>query len=331
MKSHIAIATILVAAIAVGTYADEQVDEAVVARIKAEAFQHSRIMETLTELTDVYGARLRGSPAYAAAADWVKQRLSDWGFERVTFEPGGFTGPGWRVRRFSVEMTEPQYLHAIAQPLAWSPGTNGRVSGTPVLVEVSKPADFDKYRGRLKGAVVLNGRPGTAPATAFTASATRYTDDELARGTAAIDPTQKLLVNYDGPNYAGAERARREGLETRAAIARFFRDEGVAAVLVASPLSSGVITATDAGGFDLSGPNWKIPNPNLAPPSFVLAREHYGRIARLVDRQHPVTLEVQLDAEITPTVKSVNIIAEMPGTDAQLADQVVMLGDHFDS
>jgi len=96
MKSHIAIATAVVAALAIGVHAQEQVDEAIVARIKMEAFQHSRVMETLSELTDVYGARLRGSPAYAAAADWVKQRLSDWGFERVTFEPGGFTGPGAR-------------------------------------------------------------------------------------------------------------------------------------------------------------------------------------------------------------------------------------------
>src|SRR4030095_2056937 len=137
MKSHIAVAAILVATVAICVHADEQVDEAIVARIKMEAFQHSRIMETLSELTDVYGARLRGSPAYAAAAEWVKQRLRDWGFERVTFEPGGFTGPGWRVRRFNVEMTEPQYLHVIAQPLAWSPGTNGRVSRTTVLAEGS--------------------------------------------------------------------------------------------------------------------------------------------------------------------------------------------------
>ena len=136
-------------------------------------------------------------------------------------------------------------------------------------------------------------------------SATRYTDEELARGTAAMDPMQKLLVPYEGPDYTGAERARREGLEARAAVAKFFRDEGVAAVLVASPLPSGLITATDAGGFDLSGPNWKIPNPNLAPPSFVLAREHYGHIARLVDRKRAATLEVQLDVDIMPAVKSV--------------------------
>jgi carboxypeptidase Q len=331
MKSQLVVITIVISALTVGMYADLQVDEAIVARIKMEAFQHSRVMDTLSELTDVYGARLRGSPGYAAAADWVKQRMTDWGFERVSFEPGGFPGPGWQVRRFSVEMTEPVYLHAIAQPLAWSPSTNGRVSGTPVLVEVSSPADFEKYRGKLKGAIVMNGRPPTMPATNFTPTATRFTDEELARASASIDPTERVLVNYDGPDYAGAERARRQGLERRAAIAKFFRDEGVAALLVASPLSSGVITATDAGGFDLSGPNWKIPNPDFAPPSFVLAREHYGRIARLVERQRPVKLELQLDAEITRQVKSVNIIAEMRGSDPRLADQVVMLGGHFDS
>ncbi len=119
--------------------AEEHVDEAIVARIKAEAFQHSRIMDTLSELTDVYGARLRGSPGYAAAADWAKQRLTEWGFERVAFEPGGFPGPGWQLRRFNVEMVQPQYLHVLAQPMAWSPSTAGRVTGTPMLVEVSTP------------------------------------------------------------------------------------------------------------------------------------------------------------------------------------------------
>ena len=330
MKSHLALTTVI-AALAVGVYGEQQVDEAVVARIKMEAFQHSRVMSTLSELTDVYGGRLRGSPGYAAAADWVKQRLTEWGFDRVSFEPGGFPGPGWQMRRFSVEMTEPAYLHVVAQPLAWSPSTNGRVSGTPVLVDVKSPADFEKHRGKLKDAIVLNGRPLTTPATNFTPTATRFTDEELERGSAAIDPTQRVLDTYDGPDYAGAERARRQGLETRAAIAKFFRDERVAAVLVASPLSSGVITATDAGGFDLSGPNWKIPNADLAPPSFVLAREHYGRIARLVERQHPVKLELQLDAEILRQVKSVNIIAEIRGSDPRLADEVVMLGGHFDS
>src|SRR5262249_20797386 len=158
-------------------------------------------------------------------------------------------------------------------------------SGTPILVEVASPADFEKYRGRLKGAIVLNGRPQTAPAAAFEPVATRFPDALLARAAAAIDPAGQILVSFDGPGCPESEKARRDGIEKRAQIARFFRDEGAAAVLVSSPLSSGVVTVTDAGGFDLSGPNWRIPNPGLAAPSFVLAREHYGRIARLVDRK----------------------------------------------
>jgi hypothetical protein len=327
-------AVVLVALLVVLTQtgrADERVDEAMVARIKSEAFQHSRVMDTLSELTDVYGARLRGSPAYAAAAEWAKQRLTDWGFDRVAFEPGGFPGPGWQLRRFNVEMLEPQYLHVLAQPMAWSPSTSGRVSGIPALVEVATSADFDRYRGKLRGAIVMNGKPRATASTNFTPTATRYTDEELARATAGMDPTQGLLGPYDGPDYSGAERARRQGIERRAVVAKFFRDEGVAAVLVSSPLPSGVITTTDAGGFDLAGPNWKIPNPDLAPPSFVLASEHYGRIARLIERGRPVKLELQLDAEIIRQVTSVDIIAEIAGSDPRLADEVVMLGGHFDS
>ena len=218
--SHLAALASATAAFAVVVYAGQPVDEVMVARIKTEAFQHSRVMDSLSELTDLHGARLRGSRSYAAAADWVKQRLGDWGFEHVSFEPGGFPGPGWQLKRFSVEMTEPMYLHAIAQPLAWSPSTNGRVSGTPLLVDVSSPADFEKYRGTLKGAIVLNGRPSTTPATSFAATATRFTDQDLARGSAAMDPRQRVLGSSDGPDYAGAEKVRREGIEPRAAIAR---------------------------------------------------------------------------------------------------------------
>ena len=94
MKPPLVIAAIAFSTLAVSPDAGEPVDEAIVARIKTEAFQHSRVLDTLSELTDVYGARLRGSPGYAAAADWVKQRLIEWGFEKVTFEPGGFPGPG---------------------------------------------------------------------------------------------------------------------------------------------------------------------------------------------------------------------------------------------
>ena len=147
----------------------------------------------------------------------------------------------------------------------------------------------------------MNGKPRATASTNFTPTATRYTDEELARATAGMDPTQGFAraAPTDPTTPARSVRGDRASNVARW-LPRFFRDEGVAAVLVSSPLLSGVITATDAGGFDLAGPNWKIPIPTWRRRRFVLASEHYGRIARLIDRGRPVKLELQLDAETHP-------------------------------
>jgi len=126
-------------------FAQEPVDQTVIARIKTEGFQHSQVMDTMFYLTDVHGPRLRGSPNYKAAAEWAVKQLTAWGLSKAQLEPGGFTGRGWTLNRFNIEMTEPQYQHIIAYPLAWSPAIKGTISGQPVIAEIHSPADFDKY------------------------------------------------------------------------------------------------------------------------------------------------------------------------------------------
>jgi carboxypeptidase Q len=311
--------------------AQEPVDQGVIARIKQEGFQNSQVMETVFYLTDVHGPRLRGSPSYRAAAEWAVKRLAAWGLSEAQLEPGGFTGRGWSVNRFNVEMTEPQYQHLIAYPLAWSPATKGVVSGQPVIVEISSPADFPKYRGKLRGAIVLNGKPGEKPAAHFEADARRLTEDELKRGAQAIDPRQDIIVGYSGPPFAEEERRRRESLARRAEVSKFFVDEGVAALLRPSPRDSANLLAMDAGGFDLKSPDYKLPAPELAVPSFVVAREHYGRVYRLLERNNPVRLELSLQVTIHDAGPGYNVVAELPGVDPKLKDELVMLGAHFDS
>lgn len=290
----------------------EPVDQRVIARIKTEGLQHSRVMDSLFYLTDVHGPRLRGSPNYKAAADWVVQALAGWGVSRARLEPGGFNGRGWTVNRFSVEMMAPQYQHLTAFPLAWSPAIKGVLSGQPVLADIASPDDFPKYRGKLRGAIVLVGKPREQPATHFEADARRFTDDDLKRGAQALVPEQKILDSSDGPAYAQNEKVRRDKLAGRAAIARFLLDEGVAAALTSSPLDSGVLTAIDAGGFDIDSPNFKLPAPELTVPSFVLAREHYGRIYRLLEHQLPVTLELNLQVTISDAGPGYNVVADLP-------------------
>jgi len=311
--------------------AQEPVDQGVIARIKTEGFQHSQVMETMFYLTDVHGPRLRGSPNYKSAAEWTVRTLNGWGLSNAQLEPGGYTGRGWTVNRFSLEMIEPQYFHLIAYPLAWSPATKGAISGQPIIVDINSPDDFAKYRGKLRGAIVLLGKTAAKPAAHFEADARRFTDEELKRGAGAISPQDKILEEYDGPGYAQSEKARREGLARRAVLSKFFVDEGVAALLRPSPLDSANLLVTDAGGFDLNSPNYKLPVPELAVPSFALAREHYGRIYRLLQHGIPVRLEVNLQVTIHDAGPGYNVVAELPGVDPRLKDELVMLGGHFDS
>jgi hypothetical protein len=311
--------------------AQEPVDQNVVARIKQEGFQHSQVMETMFYLSDVHGPRLRGSPNYKAAAEWAVKTMTSWGLSDAKLEPGGFTGRGWTVNRFNVEMTAPQYQQLIAMPLAWSPATKGVVAGQPLVVEINSLADLSKYSGKLRGAVVMFGKPGEKPAAHFEADARRLTEDELKRGEGALSPADKILTGYEGPNYAQSEKARRDGLERRAALSKFFADEGVAALLRPSPLDSANLLAADAGGYDMNSPNYKLPAPELTVPSFVVAREHYGRIYRLLERNIPVRLELNLQVTIHDAGPGYNVVAELPGVDPKLKDELVMLGGHFDS
>ena len=140
------------------TFSQEKIDEQIVAKIKTEAFQNSQIMETLGYLTDVFGPRLTSFAKYSVKAqNWTKDKMTSWGLKNSRLEPWGTFGPGWSIEKYSIEMTAPTYDRIIAVPLAWSPSTKGTISGEPMMISIRSKADFDKYRGKLKGAIVMNG------------------------------------------------------------------------------------------------------------------------------------------------------------------------------
>src|SRR3954468_20732407 len=149
----------LVAAASIAVPAQETVDEAIVARIKGEAFQRSAVMDTLSWIADVYGPRLTGSPTLRQAAEWARDQLTRWGLVNAALEPNGTASRGWAIDRFSIDMTEPQYMRITGYPRAWSPSLSSPLVSTPVVVEVRSKDDFEKYRGKLRGAMVMNGRP----------------------------------------------------------------------------------------------------------------------------------------------------------------------------
>src|SRR6266849_780558 len=134
--------------------AEERVDLDAIHKIKAEAFQNSKVMDHLFYLTDVYGPRLTNSPGFFAAADWAVKQLGEWSIGAHQEKWGPF-GRGWTYSRFSAHLIEPQYAPLIGFPLAWSPGTNGPVSGEPMTAVLATEADLEKYKGKLKGRIVL--------------------------------------------------------------------------------------------------------------------------------------------------------------------------------
>jgi hypothetical protein len=274
-------------------------------------------MDTLSWLSDVHGPRLTGSPGLRKAAEWARDQLTQWGLAGASLESYGSIGRGWTLERFSIEMTEPQYMRITGYPRAWSPAIPSTLAGTPIVVEVKSKEDFEKYRGKLRGAIVMNGRPETVD-IGFQPEARRLTDEELKKQEGAIDPASP---SADAPkSYWDEEQEFQKVIGKQAEIFKFFAAEGIALLVEPSSISEDV----RVGGF-----YDRVWRP--AYPGFVLSREHYGRIVRMLDRKQPVKLAFSLNARFTENVDGYNVVAEIPGADPVLKSEVVMLGGHLDS
>jgi hypothetical protein len=311
---------VMAAAAIVVAHAQAPSPDDAIARIKMEGFQRSQVMETLSWLSDVYGPRLTGSAGLRRAAEWARDELAGWGLEHAALENYGRSVRGWDVQRFSIEMTEPQYVRLVGYPRAWSPATASPITGTPIVVDVKSKSDFDKYRGKLRGAIVMNGRP-SASDIGFQPEATRLTDDELKKQESAIDPSSDGKGPGGAPSsYWDEEDEWTKALAEATEIYKFFAAEGVRALVTPSPIAE----AVGVSGFydDAWRPTY---------PGFVLAREQYGRIVRMLDKKQPVKLSLSLEVRVTDNVEGFNVVADIPGTDPALKDQIVMLGGHFDS
>ena len=315
----------------------EKIDLGVLHRIKTEAFgQKSRVMDTVFYLTDVYGPRLTGSPNIKDAGNWTVKKMQEWGLSNVKMEAWGPFGRGWSATRFSAMMKEPEFQPIIGFQQPWSPGTEGAVSGQAVMAIINGPEDLDKWKGKLRGKMVLTA--AMHPSTLNEAPLShRLTDEELAAAATGPDPASgnpsSLPLGFFRPTTApamGAAPAGRGGaggrggggFGFRAQLTKFLKDEGVLVVLTpGNGPDGGTIMGQAAGS--------QSPTAELPPPSVVLTNEHYNRIARLLAKDIPVTLEFDLGAKFTDAADSFNLVGDIPGTDPNAG--FVMLGGHFDS
>ncbi len=311
----------------------DKVDLSALNRIKSEAFQHSQVMENLFYISEVYGPRVNNSRNHRAAAEWAMQQMKAWGLQNVHLETWGPFGNGWQIKKFYGALEAPAYASLIGFPLAWTPGTNGPITAEAVLAPLHSEADFAQYKGKLKGKIVLIFDPREL-SLHTEADAHRLTDEEIAERTKTPDPSRN---GFGPPAGRPAPAAPRPGeytpatLSTAAPTGRvlrnqvnaFLKEEGVAVALTPGYNGDGgTIFASYGGSQD--------PNDPQGPPMAAITPEQYNRICRLL--QHGITpkLTFDIDTEYQKDDQmGFNVIGEIPGTTK--ADEVVMVGGHFDS
>lgn len=296
----------------------ERVDLEVMKNIRAEGLERSKVMDTLSYLTDVIGPRLTGSPQMKAANEWTSSKMAEWGLVNAHLEPWGDFGRGWSFERISAHVTEPVSFPLIAYPKAWTPGTEGTVTSEVVFADIKTEADFEAYRGKLKGMIVL-AVPMREVKAVIKAPAERLTDEQLLTLSNAEPPGQQ---QRGAPNESQMTTIRlQQGFNTKRN--EFLRSEGVAVLVDTSRIGDGGTVFVQGGGS-------REKNAPLVPPSITIAVEQYGRIMRTLQKGVKVKMEVNVEARFHDgDAKAYNTIAEIPGTDKK--DEVVMLGGHLDS
>ena len=319
-------------------------EDPAITKIKDEGLNRSQVMQTLSYLSDVIGPRLTASPNMKRACEWTRDTMTKWGMQNAHLEAWGPFGRGWTLKRFSAQVTDPQDFPLIAYPKAWSPGTNGPLNADVVYFDAKDENDMARFKGQLKGKIVLTA-PMREVKAHFEAPGRRRDEKDLLALANAPMPRPAGRGGFGGGNNPNAN-AFRAAAQFNAAKYMFFQNEGAALLVDPSRAGDGgtifVQSATvpqplpAAGGTPSPGaPRAAQAYDKNAPaitPQMVIAIEHYNRIVRMIQAGEKVKMEVNLAVEFQDQdLNGYNTVAEIPGSDPTLKDEIVMLGGHMDS
>lgn len=279
-----------------------QADLATVARIREEGLQRSRVMDTVSYMTDVLGARLTLSQDMKRAQTWLKAEMERIGLVNTAIEPFMDYGVTWDNEYVSLHMLAPDYQPMVGFPLAQTPGTGGKITVRAVIVDLQTKHDLETYRGTLKGLAVLVTPPVAIDVTALAQGVPRRTEEDLKKlEDAVITPSRVVPRVVPNPDLLKAEDKM-----------AFYKAEGVSVVL---QCESGWIGAVR--GFARPGTKddrWSREKTLASPPIVAVTPEHYNRMYRILKRDIPVTIEVEVRNRVGDAVEqAANVIGEIPG------------------
>ncbi|GAB5520641.1 MAG: M28 family metallopeptidase [Rhodothermales bacterium] len=298
----------------------QSTDADIIQQIRTEGFDNSQVMMLMHNLTDVYGPRLTGSPSLREAGQWVLEQAEAWGLENGEAVAWDWRNPGWENNRLSAHITAPTQDALVVEALGWTPSTDGVVTSTVVPVQAPDSptqAQFDAYLADLapqvQGKIALVGSLREVP-TRFNLATLRRTDEDVAR---LYDPNAEPSSRSRRPR-GGTEDGILSSGEVTQQLNQFFREQGVLVRIDPSRMEDGLIRAFANRTFD----------PETTVPTVVMRAEDFGRITRLIDNGHEVSLEFDIqNSQYPENTTEYNYVAEIPGSE----DGVVMIGGHLDS
>src|SRR5437016_3343167 len=372
--------TLIVPYVAFGQQPQQPAEDPIIARIKDEGMNRSQVMQTLSYLSDVIGPRLTASPNAKRANEWTRDTLGKWGLQNAHLEAWGPFGRGWTLKHFSAQVVAPQDIPLIAYPKAWSPGVrvmpevvsapapgskkktnltepppplaNNVVTADVIFLDAKNEADLDKYKGQLKGKIVLISQPVEVKAL-FDALGTRRDEKNLLALANALPPVPGGGFGGGGGGGRGAggqqmtpQQRQQQQFEQAVFTAKRWNmlvDEGAAVAVDVSPRGTGgtifVQQATVAQPVPksieemrtLTRLNYYDPKAEAKMvPQVTVAAEQYNRMIRMIQQGEKLKMTVDLAVEYQDQDNmGYNTVAEIPGTD--LKDEIVMLGGHMDS
>jgi len=307
-------------------FGQEKIDLEMMKKIREEGMQRSRVMNIAFHLTDVTGPRLTASPGYMKAANWAREELTRMGLSNANLEAWGEFGKGWDQRYSYVAMISPYYTPLIAVPRAWTGSTPGKgpVREEVVIIKAKDTVELMQYAGKIKGKIVMTPVNDQLKPS-FEPDAVRHADSSLARLEASPGsiPQQNRGNRFEGDSAQRLAMLNRQALQRK--MNEFYANEKPALVLSMNPRGTdGTIFVGSGGSYNKDAP--------LLPAMVMLSSDDYLRIQRLLEAGVKVELEADIKTNFyTDDLKGYNVIAEIPGTDPLLKDEIVMLGGHLDS
>lgn len=291
--------------------------------IKKEAFNNSQIEELSFWFTDFMGDRLSASNKYLRAEKIAKTIFDSIGLENINSQVvDTFNFQGWDYDKCYIAMTEPYYANFTSIPAAWCGSTKGKIAGQIVYLNGKTEKEFEKYKGSLKGKIVLlpSSNSYTDPHYSDPTRLRRSETDLIAM---QFDPninTSRRTTTTTSSSLISTDKAQVTGGEINK-LRNFAHSEGVAAIIY------------EDGYYNvLSGSSpWFYSRLENPVPEIAISKEEWGRMTRMI--QHGVAVHVELEVNTTfnGNYAMTNLFAEIPGTSKKHKDEYVLIGGHLDS